>query len=231
MSLHNSVRHTLRVWLVIISIFAAAIVCSLSTAFAGTLTFNGNGTPTVSLTGVTQLTAPTPFQLSLFNFQGGNAIKLQGIQSFTDNDGGGGTIDVSFSGSGTASANDILSVGYHFTLQLNGTGTVTPTVTVNAILLGIFPVNLSGSLGAAGPGTTDYGPASIQSPPAPVGGAATFTAHAIFNWTGGTAGDTLLINIPPNSIDFALASMAIPEPGAVSLLLLAAPLVGWTRRR
>jgi hypothetical protein len=212
------------------SIFAATVVCSLSAAFAGTVAFNGNGSPTVSLTGVTQLATPTPFQLSLFSFQSGNAIKLQGVQTFTDNDGGGGTIDVSFSGSGTANANDILSVGYHFSLQLTGTGTVTPTVTVNAILLGIIPVNLSGSLPPAGPGTTNYGPGSIQSPPAPVAGAATFTAHAVFNWTGGTAGDTLLINIPPNSIDFALASMAIPEPGAASLLLLGAPLLARRRR-
>jgi hypothetical protein len=193
--------------------------------------FNGNGSPTVSLTGVMQSAAPTPFQLSLFSFQGGNAIKLQGVQTFTDNNGGGGTIDVSFTGSGTANVNDIVSVGYRFSLQLTGTGTVTPMVSVNAILLGAIPVNLSGSLPPAGPGTTNYGPASIQSSPAPVSGSATFTAHAMFNWTGGTAGDTLQINIPPNSIDFAIASVAVPEPAGASLLLLGIPLLGSTRRR
>lgn len=40
----------------------------------------------------------------------------------------------------------------------------------------------------------------------------------MINWTGATAGDSLTIDIPENSIDFAV--IPVPEPASASLLAL-----------
>ena len=222
-----------------IPVATAGLLLLAGTAFGGTLSVTSG--PTITPTNVTNSSATNPptsaFTVTQFNFNtatGTNtALKLSGEQVFTSN-GGTGTVSVDFSGNATANAGDTVSLAYDFTLTLTGTGQVTPTVTAtaNTTFLG-QPIVLTtgGTLTpTATAGSTHY-VGSKQSSVSPITASGTFTGHVSFNWTGATTGDTLRITVPNNSIDFALAPQAIPEPGAAWLLLLGAPLLAWTRRR
>lgn len=200
-------------------------------ASAGSLVFTP-GSLILDPVGVANTSAfdDVAFGLSNFTFEGGNAIKLSGNQIFTDTDGGGGTVTLSFSGSGDVVTGDLFSIGYNFGLTLTGPGSVVPSVTVNGVVAGFIPVSVTGTLPTATAGTTPYSGTRVSSA-SPLTAPLTYNASVTFTWTGATAGDTLRINVPQISIDFAASPTPVPEPAAGILLACAASLAGLRRRR
>lgn len=205
------------------AIAASLFLFSFSPARAGNLTLSTG--PTVSLSNLTTSTITTPYSVSSFAFGSNTALKLSGDEIFNETASGSSTLTITYTGSGTVNAGDFVSLGYHFSIILTGTGTVVPTFNVTAA-----PFSANGTLATASPGTTNY-QGSIVSATSPVSANINFTATATFAWTGGTANNKLEINVPTNSIDLAAAPTVVPEPSSWALLLLGAPLAFLCRSR
>ena len=147
---------------------------------------------------------------------------------------GDGVFRIELTGLANVFRNERLLAYYDFTTTRTGsnTGTVTYTLSTTANGNGFgFPVILNASSGdTVTSGTqlhtgfmqsnaSQYGPGSASCP---------YTFFLEIAWTDGTAGDTLTLDIPRNSIDFQLS---VPVPSSAGFLAIGVPFLGWRRRR
>ncbi len=211
---------------------------STPSGFGGTVSITSG--PSVQLTGNlvdTTASGPPPvlpLGAEIYTFNGQPAAKVYGNLTFTDSDGGGGTVTIMLEGNASASVGDFASLGYSFSITASG-GTVTPTVGVSGQFTPVFPpisipFDESAVLPSAGTGTSLYN-GFIATDPSPVAANGTYSARAVFDWIGAAMNDTLTIYIPNSSIDLAVNTIAVPEPVTLTFLPLGFALLAARRPR
>lgn len=156
------------------------------------------------------------------------AVKISGDANFTKNNTSDGTITARIQGRVTANTSEDFFIGYDFGITLTGTGQISFRLEgqVQAFPGGPFITIVDQPLGTpfTGPGTQPYFGSSRTDIPQSVNNL-NFRANLVVSWTGGSAGNTLAVNIPNNSIDLAI----IPEPTSMALLGFAG--IGLVSRR
>ena len=161
----------------------------------------------------------------------GSSVKLFGTGTFTNNGSntGDGTIRIPLSGNFTAGQNERLFSTYNFSATRSGSSTGTVTYAVRGEATALGTTLTAGSSGTVASGAQTYvGSSQSSANPLPLTASGTYTAYLEITWMDGTAGDTLSINIPQNSIDFLIGT--VPEPSSMGLFAIGGLLMARRRR-
>lgn len=137
-------------------------------------------------------------------------VKIIGVGDYTAT---GATSQITLTAGGliSAEAGEVFSLDYEFTFNFTGAGELNWEIT--SLLQGIIPgPDASGGPITSGESGFFSGNASEAAPLALNN--AIWSAELAIDWTGATAGDTLTVTIPNDSIDLAV----VPEPSSMLLL-------------
>lgn len=154
-------------------------------------------------------------------------LKFVGDLNLSTTTGGtsvGNTLDIG--GSLTLDPQDVFLVSYDFDVLLVGGGTVNLTTTGTTNFGGITQtISNTETITTSGNFNFRFSELGTVATEAQSG---TWSGQLSFDWIDATAGSSLNITIPNDSIDFEVA--AIPEPSSMALALLSGLLV-FSRRR
>lgn len=162
---------------------------------------------------------------------GSDLIKFVGDINLTSQNGGsslGNSLVIE--GGFSLDPGDAFSLAYDYTVTLVGGGTVslttTATTNLDGVELTLTQTELIDSQGTFNRTFTDLAATATQS------GEGTWTGVFEFDWTDATAGSSLNITIPNDSIDFAVTSVStVPEPSSLATLAVASLALVTRRRR
>ena len=187
---------------------ASALLLAIPNSFAGTLvpgtgtqpSFSPSGPPVITANSIA-LQQTSPSLLKIF----GNATITPGA--------GASVVTLTLTGTFTANIGDLASYAYNFNIALNSATPATFTLSLTA---GALSTSTGTQVVAANSNSLYSG--RNQTPAAPIPNSGAFTGQLRISFAAGTtATDTLVLSIPANSIDFAVAPVAIPEPSTYAL--------------